>query len=78
MPGDYLDISSEPDPKLTDAVTDARRSFVGICFACCGVYTRIYVNRHETAYEGYCPKCGRPARIRVGPGGTDARFFTAY
>jgi hypothetical protein len=52
--------------------------FLGIQFACCGVYQRIYINSTETAYEGRCPKCCRPVRIRVGAGGTDHRFFTAY
>ena len=37
---------------------------MGIQFACCGVYARVYVNRDETAYIGHCPKCSR--RVRVG------------
>ena len=52
--------------------------YLGVEFACCGVYTRVYINREGTAYEGRCPKCGKHVRIRVGPGGTDCRFFTAY
>jgi hypothetical protein len=56
---------------------DTRR-FIGIQFACCGVYARIYVNKDETAYEGRCPKCCRQIRILIGPGGTEERFFTAY
>jgi hypothetical protein len=50
---------------------------VGVHFVCCDVYTRVYVNRHQTAYEGNCPKCGKKVRLQIGPGGTDARFFTA-
>ena len=53
------------------------RPWVGIHFDCCGVYTRVYRNPDATAYEGRCPRCFRKVRLRVGPGGTNARFFTA-
>jgi hypothetical protein len=78
MPGENLDISSHPEPDSGGRPTAEKRRFVGIRFACCDVYTRVYVNRAETAYEGYCPKCSKRVRIRIGPGGTDSRFFTAY
>jgi hypothetical protein len=73
-----LDISSEPGPEPRPGGHGGRRRFVGIRFACCDVYARVYVNRTETAYEGFCPKCSRRVRIRIGPEGTDCRFFTAY
>ena len=76
--GDNLDVASDLGGGQGGDRPAARRPFVGIHFACCEVYTRVYINRTKTAYEGYCAKCSRPVRIRIGPGGTDCRFFTAY
>jgi hypothetical protein len=47
-------------------------------FACCEIYSRVYVNRDLTAYVGHCPRCSKRIELKIGPGGTDARFFTAY
>ncbi len=55
----------------------AGRPWLGIRFDCCGVYTRVYRNAEGTAYRGACPRCGRAIRLRVGQGGTSARFFVA-
>ena len=80
-PAFHLDIAG-----LDDGLSDSPkpgggartgRPWVGIRFDCCGVYTRIYRNADSTAYEGRCPRCRRKATLRVGPGGTSSRFFTA-
>ena len=52
--------------------------FLGVHFACCSVYARVYVNRSGTHYVGFCPRCARRVTFQIGPGGTDHRFFTAY
>lgn len=54
-----------------------KRKYLGITFACCGAYARIYQNKEKTAYVGRCPRCFRPLKIKIGEGGTDQRFFTA-
>jgi hypothetical protein len=79
MRGEHLDLSSDVasgDKMDSEAGVNGRR-FVGVRFTCCDVYTRVYVNRDETAYEGNCPKCAKRVQLHIGPGGTDARFFTA-
>ncbi|UKI40761.1 MAG: hypothetical protein L6V95_11595 [Candidatus Melainabacteria bacterium] len=48
---------------------------MGIYFECCNVYGRIYENKDKTAYVGRCPKCLRPIKVKIGEGGTNARFF---
>ena len=76
MSGEHLDLSSDLPPQRPN--TGGSRPFLGIRFACCDVYARIYLNARGTAYQGYCPRCSKAVMIRVGPGGSDARFFTAY
>ena len=79
MPGDNLDIFSEPVRRAAPkGEAERKQRFLGVKFACCDVYSRIYVNREGTAYEGRCPKCFKPLQILIGPGGSDSRFFTAY
>lgn len=53
------------------------RPWIAVRWRCCSAYSRIYRNKAGTAYEGRCPRCAAPVRARVGPGGTDTRFFEA-
>ena len=78
MAGENLDLSSDGilDHLLESSARERR--FLGIRFVCCEVYARIYINRDESAYEGHCPRCSKPVRLAIGPGGTDCRFFTVY
>jgi hypothetical protein len=78
MPGDFLDLSSEPQRRHEAADEPAGRKFLGVQFACCGVYSRVYMNRQRTAYIGHCPRCTKKVEIKIGPGGSETRFFTAY
>ncbi len=78
MAGENLDLSSEPFPAPEESAERPGRKFVGIRFACCDVYSRIYLSPDRAAYQGNCPRCAKKVLIRVGPGGTDSRFFTAY
>ena len=78
-PAYRLDIHGVDDPhdRTPQSVADGPRPWVGIRFDCCGVYTRVYRNPQGTAYHGRCPRCLKPVTLRVGEGGTDARFFVA-
>lgn len=84
---DYkLDLSGLPHPQepgsanLPSSAADPQsgRPFLSVQFACCNVYTRIYRNAQGTAYAGRCPRCGKVVSFRIGPQGTDARFFVVH
>jgi hypothetical protein len=77
MSGENLDLSSGGPDASRSGAAHVRREFVGVHFICCDVYSRIYINCSHTAYEGNCPKCAKRVRLRIDPGGTDSRFFTA-
>ena len=51
------------------------KPFLSVQFFCCSVYQRIYRSADGKTYQGRCPKCGKPVRFVVGPGGTGARSF---
>jgi hypothetical protein len=53
------------------------RPWIAVRWQCCSAYSRVYRNRSGTAYEGRCPRCGKPVKATIGEGGTDARFFDA-
>jgi hypothetical protein len=75
-PRDYkLDLSGAQSPEAREQVATNKRPYISVRFACCGVYQRIYRSADGQRYEGHCPKCAKPVRFKVGPGGTDARFF---
>jgi len=71
--GDGIDRYDEPG----DESADAPRPYIGVHFECCGVYARIYRQHDTMVYLGRCPRCLRQVRVRVGPGGTNARLFHA-
>ena len=57
--------------------TAGRRPYLGVNFACCGVYQRVYADPSGAAYSGRCPRCLKPVRFAVSSGGPLARFFRA-
>ncbi len=57
---------------------EKKNNFLGVMFECCHVYGRLYKNKQGTFYEGRCPKCLKPIKIKIGQNGTNTRFFKAY
>lgn len=75
-PAYYVEIEGLAEAGAGASPANGRR-WIGVRFACCGVYQRIYRNRAGTAYEGRCPRCLCRVRALIGPGGTTSRFFVA-
>ncbi len=59
------------------AVGATTRRWIGIHFECCGVYTRLYRKADANRYEGKCPHCHAPVRVRVSPDGVSTSFIRA-
>jgi len=69
--------ASQAEGQAVPASGNSPRPFISVLFDCCRIYQRIYKNRAGTAYEGVCSRCGRPIKVKIGPGGTNCRFFRA-
>jgi len=74
--GRQLDLTSASVSQRSGRAKEGKR-FLGVHFACCDVYTRIYPNHTQTAYVGNCPRCAKRIQLAIGTGGTNSRFFTA-
>lgn len=74
MPLDVYDDHNAPDAAGADG---AARPYIGVLFECCGIYARVYRHADTPQYEGRCPRCLRPLRVRVGRNGVAARIFRA-
>jgi len=61
--------------KKKNSAQGQRRPYIGIFWECCKVYSRIYLNKNETAYVGWCPRCSKRVQLNVSPAGSKSRFF---
>lgn len=57
--------------------TQKGKKFLGVRFADCSAYGRLYINDDGNAYVGRCPKCYTSFVVRVAEGGTSSRMFVA-
>ena len=75
--GRHLDLSSPGESERSSSKSECAGQFLGVHFECCDVYSRVYLNREQTAYVGHCPRCARRVQFLIGEGGTSERFFRA-
>jgi hypothetical protein len=75
-PRDYnVELSSADGGTSPSTPHRSLRPFLSVHFACCNAYQRVYRSLDGTRYDGRCPRCGKPARFRVGRDGTAERSF---
>ena len=48
---------------------------VGVRFACCNRYVRLYMGRNRRKYVLHCPGCGRKAVFVKDPNAPQVDFF---
>lgn len=72
---DRPDISSLTSGGQNVSDGDGAPHWLGVHFTCAGRYVRVGRRADGTGYLARCPRCGKTLRFRVGPGGTDRRFF---
>lgn len=65
----------KPVPSFKSSLNGKR--FLGVSFASCQCYGRLYLNDEGTAYVGRCPRCNTAYHVRIGESGTSHRMFTA-
>ena len=88
MSSGRLDLTTDPNFSRPSPIAETeahssqpqqeQRKYLGIRFNCCGLYVRIYANKEGTAYEGRCPKCAKPVKLKIGESGTNNRFFDVF
>ena len=83
MVGEFLDVTNDDNfdnqqPQDNDTSAGPTNPHLGIHFACCSVYARIYLDRSKEYYQGRCPSCLRTVTVGIDPGGSEMRMFTAY
>lgn len=54
-----------------------KKPFLGMYFKCCRVYSRLYLNKQQTAFVGWCPKCAAKAEVKISAEGSSEKFFIA-
>lgn len=64
-------------PQIKGRQPNPKKAFLSIYWKCCHVYSRIYKNKSQTAYEGYCPRCRSFVSVPIGSEGTHQRTFIA-
>ena len=69
---------SQPRPSSNPSPGGKERPFLGIHYARCGAYGRIYKNKEGNSYVGNCPRCMHPVRVRIGPVARAIVFSSAF
>ncbi len=74
---DWYDSHSNRGQQQKQGSRTQKRPYLSIYWKCCHVFSRIYKDKNQIKYEGFCPNCRAYLTVPIGSEGVSQRTFIA-